>query len=125
MSDEADAVSDATPGQVLRRRHPGSHGPTEANPELATIPELTLYEAALHATAIADYLSHAVPPRLPIATDVLRRAHSTNLAWRTDDPAASWKKDAVMDSEAQARTMLEVAVELVESAHMGRSASDL
>lgn len=100
-----------TPGGIM-----ALHGPTEANPELVVMPEVALYEAALHATAIADYLSHAVPTRLPVATDALRRAHTTNLTWRTDDPAASWRKGAVMDSEAQARAMLDIAIELFDSA---------
>lgn len=92
------------------------HGPTEANPELALMPEVTLYEVTLHATAITDYLSHAIPPQLTIAVDAVHRAHLTNVAWRKQDPAARWKKHLSDDPVTQARLLLDVVSELDESA---------
>lgn len=68
------------------------HGPTADNPGLVVMPEVTLYEVALHSTAIADYISHAVPAHMPIASDVQDRAHAAASEWRQNDPAANWKR---------------------------------
>lgn len=76
------------------------------------MPEATLYEAALHAPAITDYLAHAIPAQLTISIDARRRAHLATAKWRKSDPAASRRKNSTIDPTATAKLLLDAVTEL-------------
>ncbi len=92
------------------------HGPSEKHRELVVMPEVTLYEIALHTTAITDYISHAVPPDLAISEEAKSRAHAAAHAWRESDAAASWSRFASADESTRSAMMLDLAVVLAEGA---------
>ncbi|HEY4226027.1 MAG TPA: hypothetical protein VGM70_09455 [Pseudolysinimonas sp.] len=112
--DHCEAGGHPTPTGILTL-----HGPSTEHPELVTMPEVTLYEVTLHALAITDYISHAVPSDLSIAAEAQRRAHATTSDWRARDPAASWKSLAHADRLRQAATLLDIALDLTEAASSG------
>lgn len=62
-------------------------GPTQANPGLVAIPDVTMYEVVLHFTAVCDYLAHGAPPSVEHRVDAITRAHDMRTAWQTTDPA--------------------------------------
>jgi hypothetical protein len=85
-TDHCEAGGHPTPSGILTL-----HGPTQANPELVAMPEVTRYETVLHFVAICDYLTHALPDGLAESGSLRSRAHAISGAWRKADPVAAWR----------------------------------
>lgn len=75
-------------------------GPTAANPGLAAMPEVTMFEATLHFTAVTEYLAHGVPPSVEGRLGAIGRAHEQRAAWQSDDPACLWPRVRRGDPDA-------------------------
>lgn len=85
------------------------HGATSQYPQLATMPEVTGYEATLHFVAICDFIAHAVPDHILSRADAMSRAHAMRADWEARDPACLWPRFKAGDPEAQQAIALALA----------------